>query len=164
MTSSLQLFHRMILMNYAGAMNGIFFAGATLGCLFIAWTATAFGRLRTIQLASCVCIIGAALMAGSVNIPMYLASRFIMGWGVGMMVCGSTCYPTLRDLHALTATQFLFTKLNSHHPKAADSMSGFTDQGSVVDILFRDSRASAVSTQLNHPSNGASHSRFSLCR
>ncbi|KAN0098393.1 general substrate transporter [Hyaloscypha variabilis] len=75
-----------------GAMNGIFFAGTTLGCLFIAWTATAFGRLRTIQIASCVCIFGAALMAGSINIPMYLASRFIMGWGVGMMVCGIPLY------------------------------------------------------------------------
>lgn len=73
-------------------MNGIFFAGTTLGCLFIAWTATAFGRLRTIQIASCVCIFGAALMAGSINIPMYLASRFIMGWGVGMMVCGIPLY------------------------------------------------------------------------
>lgn len=27
-------------------------------------------------------------MAGSVNVGMYLSSRFIMGWGVGMMVCG----------------------------------------------------------------------------
>ncbi len=70
-------------------MNGLFFAGATLGCLFISWTATAFGRLRTIQIACAVCIFGAALMAGSVNIAMYLASRFIMGWGVGMLVCGS---------------------------------------------------------------------------
>jgi MFS family permease len=70
-------------------MNGLFFAGATLGCLFIAWTATTFGRLRTIQIACCVCIFGGALMTGSVNVAMYLASRFIMGWGVGMLVCGS---------------------------------------------------------------------------
>lgn len=76
-------------MQFAGAMNGLFFAGATLGCLFTAWTGSVFGRLRTIQFACAVCILGAALMSGAVNVAMYLASRFIMGWGVGMLVCGS---------------------------------------------------------------------------
>ncbi|RFU27075.1 hypothetical protein B7463_g9270, partial [Scytalidium lignicola] len=75
-----------------GAMNGLFFAGTALGCIFSAWTGTVFGRLKTIQLACIVCIIGGALMAGSVNVGMYLSSRFIMGWGVGMMVCGVPLY------------------------------------------------------------------------
>lgn len=69
-------------------MNGLFFAGTALGCIFSAWVGTVFGRLKTIQCACIVCIIGGALMAGSVNVGMYLSSRFIMGWGVGMMVCG----------------------------------------------------------------------------
>lgn len=69
-------------------MNGLFFAGGALGSLSIAYTASVFGRLRTIQIACLVCILGAALMAGAANVAMYLASRFIMGWGVGQMVCG----------------------------------------------------------------------------
>lgn len=68
-------------------MNGLFSTGGALGSLSTAYTAEAFGRLRTIQLACLVCILGAALMTGAVNIPMFLASRFIMGWGVGQIVC-----------------------------------------------------------------------------
>ncbi|CAF9936030.1 hypothetical protein IMSHALPRED_010435 [Imshaugia aleurites] len=75
-----------------GAMNGLFFAGGALGSLSIAYTASVFGRLRTIQIACLVCILGAALMAGAANVAMYLASRFIMGWGVGQMVCGVPLY------------------------------------------------------------------------
>ncbi|KAL9064026.1 MAG: hypothetical protein Q9161_009131 [Pseudevernia consocians] len=75
-----------------GAMNGLFFAGGALGSLSIAYTASAFGRLRTIQIACLVCILGAALMAGAANVAMYLVSRFIMGWGVGQMVCGVPLY------------------------------------------------------------------------
>lgn len=71
-------------------MNGLFFAGGCLGCLFIAHFAEVYGRLRNIQLSCVICIFGAALMTGAKNVPMYLASRFIMGWGVGMMVCGGT--------------------------------------------------------------------------
>ncbi|KAF6228525.1 hypothetical protein HO133_008255 [Letharia lupina] len=80
-----------------GAMNGLFFAGGALGSLSIAYTASAFGRLRTIQIACMVCILGAALMAGAANVAMYLASRFIMGWGVGQMVCGVGSYQKVLD-------------------------------------------------------------------
>lgn len=73
-------------------MNGLFFAGTALGCIFSAWTGTIFGRLKTIQMSCVVCIIGGSLMTGSVNVGMYLSSRFIMGWGVGMMVCGVPLY------------------------------------------------------------------------
>lgn len=68
-------------------MNGLFSTGGALGSLSTAYTAEVFGRLRTIQLACVVCILGAALITGAVNIPMFLASRFIMGWGVGQVVC-----------------------------------------------------------------------------
>lgn len=86
----------------AGAMNGLFFAGGALGSLSIAYTASAYGRLRTIQIACLVCILGAALMAGAANVAMYLASRFIMGWGVGQMVCGGNPQMLLRIWRRLT--------------------------------------------------------------
>ncbi|TKA52875.1 hypothetical protein B0A49_11489 [Cryomyces minteri] len=37
-------------------------------------------------LASAISILGGALQTGSVNIAMFLAARFITGWGIGMMV------------------------------------------------------------------------------
>ena len=84
---SVKFFQAFVLIFIQGSMNGLYFAGGALGSLFIAWTAAAFGRLRTIQFSCAVCILGAALMTGAANIGMFLASRFIMGWGVGMMVC-----------------------------------------------------------------------------
>lgn len=69
-------------------MNGLFSLGGALGSLSTAWTAEAFGRLRSIQIACMMSIIGGSLMTGAANIPMFLVSRFIMGWGIGMMVCG----------------------------------------------------------------------------
>ncbi len=69
-------------------MNGLFSLGGALGSLSTAYTAERFGRLRSIQMACAVCIIGGSLMTGAANIPMFLTSRFIMGWGIGMIVCG----------------------------------------------------------------------------
>ncbi|ORY07022.1 and other transporter-domain-containing protein [Clohesyomyces aquaticus] len=88
-----------------GMMNGPFSTGGALGALFTAWTAHAFVRLRTIQLACVVCIVGASLMTGSINVAMFQASRFIMGWGIRMMACGVPLYqseiatPTHRGRH-----------------------------------------------------------------
>jgi len=61
-----------------GAMNGLYFAGGALGSLFSAWTGSAFGRLRTIQIACGICVLGAILMTAAVNVAMFLASRFIV--------------------------------------------------------------------------------------
>jgi MFS family permease len=69
-----------------GAVNGLFFAGAMLGALVAGWMCEAKGRKKTMNVASVVSIIGAALLAGSVKIGMFLAARFIAGAGVGMMV------------------------------------------------------------------------------
>jgi len=66
-----------------------------LGALSTAYTAEQLGRLRTIQIACAVCIVGAALMTGSIDVPMFLVSRFIMGWGIGMIVCGGMYYSPL---------------------------------------------------------------------
>jgi len=39
------------------------------------------------QLGAVILILGAALCAGSVNIPMFLVARFISGWGIGILIC-----------------------------------------------------------------------------
>ena len=48
--------------------------------------ADARGRKETMYLASAVNVVGGALETGSVNMAMFLVSRFICGWGIGMMV------------------------------------------------------------------------------
>lgn len=74
-----------------GLMNGLFSTGGALGALSTAYTAESFGRLRTIQLACVVCILGAALMTGAANVAMFQVSRFIMGLGIGQVVCAGRC-------------------------------------------------------------------------
>ncbi|EEP80107.1 predicted protein [Uncinocarpus reesii 1704] len=75
-----------------GAMNGLNSAGSAFGCAFVSWSADAYGRLRSLQLGSLILILGAALCAGSVNIPMFLVARFIAGFGIGILVTAIPMY------------------------------------------------------------------------
>ncbi|KAF2877281.1 general substrate transporter [Massariosphaeria phaeospora] len=68
-----------------GATNGLFAGGGLLGCFIITWLADVAGRKRSIQITAGICIIAAAIQAGSVHIGMFLAGRFLMGVGVGMV-------------------------------------------------------------------------------
>lgn len=69
-----------------GAINGMFSAGGVFGALLAGWMCEARGRKETMNLAALITIVGAAIQTGSVNIAMFLAARFITGWGIGMMV------------------------------------------------------------------------------
>ena len=69
-----------------GVINGLYAAGGTFGCVFNMWIAEAFGRQRSIQLGCLISIVGAGLMTGTVNIPIFIVSRFIMGFGIGILV------------------------------------------------------------------------------
>jgi len=44
------------------------------------------GRKRTLYVSCAINILGEALEAGSINIGMFLAARFIAGWGIGAAV------------------------------------------------------------------------------
>jgi MFS family permease len=70
-----------------GAVNGLFCAGAIGGSINTGWMCESRGRKQTLYLASIINIIGGALESGSVNLAMFLVSRFIAGWGIGMIVC-----------------------------------------------------------------------------
>jgi MFS family permease len=61
-------------------------AGGFFGSFFISWTADRYGRLRSFQIACLVVIIGSALTAGAVDIPMFLFFRFFGGFGIGMLL------------------------------------------------------------------------------
>ncbi|KAK2806789.1 hypothetical protein FQN50_005651 [Emmonsiellopsis sp. PD_5] len=69
-----------------GTINGLFCAGATFGALTVGWMSEAHGRKVTMYTACAVNIFGGSLQTGSINLGMFLASRFIAGWGIGMMV------------------------------------------------------------------------------
>lgn len=69
-----------------GAINGVYAAGGAVGCLFNMWSSEKLGRKRSIQLGCIISIVGAAIMTGAVDIPMFIVSRFIMGFGIGILV------------------------------------------------------------------------------
>jgi len=66
---------------------GLNSAGAALGAVHNSWSADRYSRKNTMQLGAVILILGAALCAGSVNIPMFLVARFISGWGIGILIC-----------------------------------------------------------------------------
>jgi MFS family permease len=69
-----------------GTINGLLCAGAAFGSLCVGWMCEARGRKKTLYLTCFVNIFGAALQAGSINLGMFIAARFIGGWGIGMSV------------------------------------------------------------------------------
>ncbi|KAK5162298.1 hypothetical protein LTS14_000645 [Recurvomyces mirabilis] len=69
-----------------GAINGVYAAGGAFGCVFNMWSSEKLGRKRSIQVGCCISIVGAAVMTGSVDVPMFIVSRFIMGFGIGVLV------------------------------------------------------------------------------
>lgn len=64
-----------------GATGGLFFAGATLGPLFLPWLADKYGRKWSIVFTLVLSLIGFAVQAGSTHIAEFLAFRFVSGWG-----------------------------------------------------------------------------------
>lgn len=61
-------------------------AGGVFGCIGNMYIAEKFGRTRAIQTGCTISIVGATIMTASVNIAMFIVSRFIMGFGIGILV------------------------------------------------------------------------------
>ncbi|KIW78551.1 hypothetical protein Z517_08389 [Fonsecaea pedrosoi CBS 271.37] len=61
-----------------GTVNGVYSAGGALGCGFNIWSSEYYGRKRGLQIGSLIATIGAIISTASVNIPMFVVSRFIM--------------------------------------------------------------------------------------
>ncbi|KKP06196.1 hypothetical protein THAR02_01709 [Trichoderma harzianum] len=75
-----------------GAFNGVNSAGAALGAIQSAWLMERYSRKYTIQLGALIQIIGGALCAGSINVGMFLAGRFIVGWAIGILYTAIPVY------------------------------------------------------------------------
>jgi MFS family permease len=69
-----------------GAINGVYAAGGAFGCVFNMWSSEFFGRKRSIQIGCVISIIGATIMTAAVDVGMFIAARFVMGVGIGVLV------------------------------------------------------------------------------
>lgn len=93
-----------------GVINCIYSIGGVFGCIFNMWAAEYFGRKRSIQLGCVVAIFAAALMTGSVNIPMFVVSRLIMGFAIGQLV-------TLVPLYQVSNRAAMYPDKSARCPK-----------------------------------------------
>lgn len=59
-------------------------AGAAFGAIGQGFVADWLGRKRAFACAATLCIVGGALLAGSVNIAMLITARLVHGFGLGM--------------------------------------------------------------------------------
>ncbi|KAG9252397.1 uncharacterized protein F5Z01DRAFT_690601 [Emericellopsis atlantica] len=67
--------------------NGLFSAGGAVASLIVMWASDYFGRVRSIQIACVLGVLGGALQSAAQNLDMFQAGRFIMGMCVGAMSC-----------------------------------------------------------------------------
>ncbi|EXJ84560.1 hypothetical protein A1O3_05229 [Capronia epimyces CBS 606.96] len=77
--------------NIIGASNGLYAGAGAIGCWTVFWLLDLLGRKRSIQIICLVCIVSAAIQAGSAHIAMFLVGRFFNGLGVGFI---NTAIPT----------------------------------------------------------------------
>ncbi|KAK3646212.1 hypothetical protein LTR56_007171 [Elasticomyces elasticus] len=109
-----------------GAINGVYAAGGAFGCVFNMWSSEKLGRRRSIQVGCCISIVGAAIMTGSVNIPMFIVSRFIMGFGIGILV---TLVPLYQSEVSPAESRGLMVGLHGVLIGFSYSMTGFITYG-----------------------------------
>lgn len=64
-----------------GAMNGLFYAGGFIGALGAGKAADKWGRKTMVIAGTIIILISNALLAGSVNIAMFIVFRFFQGLG-----------------------------------------------------------------------------------
>lgn len=69
-----------------GLMNSLYFAGGFVGCLSSSFASDRWGRRWGIAIPTIITIIAAALMAGSVNVGMFIFFRFVSGLGGFMLL------------------------------------------------------------------------------
>lgn len=73
-----------------------------------------YSRKYTIQFGALIQIIGGALCAGSINVAMFLAGRFIVGWAIGILYTVS--FPDLSRCYMQPS--MCSTRLTSLHYQA----------------------------------------------
>jgi MFS family permease len=67
-------------------VNALFNAGAAFGAIAQGFMADKLGRKRALGIAAAFALVGGALGAGSVNVPMLIVLRLLHGFGLGMVI------------------------------------------------------------------------------
>lgn len=68
-----------------GAINAMLPAGKIIGFLFVAPFSNRFGRKASLILAFAITVVGAAVQAAAANLRVLIFSRFVLGFGCGVM-------------------------------------------------------------------------------
>ncbi|KAM0328884.1 hypothetical protein ACHAQA_005300 [Verticillium albo-atrum] len=76
----------------AGGIVSSFQGGAIIGCLLVSVLADMLGRRMTVFIGSSLAVLGGALQAGSVTIPMLIAGRLIAGIAIGILSAVTPMY------------------------------------------------------------------------
>lgn len=80
--------------NILSAINALYFLGCAIGGILQCYLADWLGRKGAFASAAVLAIIGGALVAGSVNVPMLIVVRLIHGLGLGMFLALVPLYLT----------------------------------------------------------------------
>ena len=68
-----------------GAFNSAYYGGSFVGCIMNWWLPDKIGRLRTIQLAAAISLVGVAMQVGAPSFGVFCAGRIIGGIACGIM-------------------------------------------------------------------------------
>jgi MFS family permease len=69
-----------------GAVNALFYTGAAFGSIAQGFIADKVGRKKALAISAVSGLVGGALSAGSVNVPMLVTVRLLQGLGLGMLI------------------------------------------------------------------------------
>ncbi|TVY18042.1 Quinate permease [Lachnellula arida] len=87
-----------------GAMNALYYAGGVFGSFFAGWSSNKYGRKFSAALGNFLVLLSGALLTASVNPGMFIAFRFLSGFGVPLWVA-ELAPPSIRgiltDVHAV---------------------------------------------------------------
>lgn len=75
-------------------MSALFAAGAGIGALVQGWSGDYLGRKKSFAVSLAIALVSGALLAGSVNVAMFIVFRFIQGFGLGQCFAMAPLYIT----------------------------------------------------------------------
>lgn len=119
-----------------GAINAMMPVGKIFGFSFVAPFSNHYGRKTSLVLAFIIAVIGAGIQAGSVNFGVLVFSRWLLGFGCGVMsqpspiLLAELSYPTHRGrVTALYHCFYVSVTVNSRTQKAsANHLTSLSDQ------------------------------------
>jgi hypothetical protein len=140
-------------------MNGVFFAGGFLGCLFAALAGSSLGRLRGFQAAAIVGIIGSTIQTAEVNPAMVsLLIKIFFNLNYSNMYFRSTLLQDLSrvSLRHKPSLRCLYTFPKSHLLTREDLWLELTVSSLTSDTPQQAGLAMLVTRTVLHHSHGAS--------